>query len=183
MKKKEIKSAVKKISKDIRAINKKIKDDTELSCIEKNYLLKNEIKNYYHQNQYKISDDVLVAVYDETYQPSVMGELSIGVFSGMLASLMIEYSLHLLPDFQKDSVLIMIVQGIVYLFLILFGIVLFVFGLLKAYKEIRASYTYSDEVNDFYKSFLKELIAKRETKLQKESVDEQRNKKKNRKHK
>lgn len=183
MKKREIKSAVKKIHKDIRAINKKIRKKDNISKIEKSYQLKKEIKNYYQQNKHQITDDILVAMYDEIYQPSVIIELSIGVFSGMLSSFFIDLLVDTHLDFPTDTLLNVLIKFIASAVIFLIAMVVFTWGLLEAYKQIRSLYSYSDEVNDFYKSYLKELIEERESKLHKEAADEQRNKKKNRKHK
>ena len=172
----------KKVKKDIKAIIKKYPIEKEDSRIEKVYLRKKAISDYYDKNKRKIADNVLVDIYNKMYNPSILTELSIGLFSGVLATLICELLKAKIPYTGNTTVeIIGYIIGIilVYIFITVF-LVLFLFF---AYKKILSLLSYLDEVDKHHKETVAMIIKEREADYEKRDKNEPKRNKKNRKHK
>lgn len=174
----DYKSVRKAIGKEKSRINGR-KDITK---IEKLYLCKKAIKEYYEKHESKISDNDLIKIYNKEYRPGVLRELAIGLFSGLLASDLedvINFQFPYKEEFRISEFTYSLVLFIIFLFLA----VVFFFLLLFIYNQISSMSSYGDKIHDYHREILDEYIIKREEKYEKRNKNEVRNSRKNRKHK
>ncbi|PWJ10083.1 hypothetical protein [Ruminococcus flavefaciens] len=171
-----------KVKKDIKEIIKKYPIEKDDSRIEKVYLRKKAISDYYEKNKNKIEDNVLVEVYNKMYNPSAIKELSIGIISGILATWICEIVKTKIP-YTGNSKIELIAYIIAIIFLALIIILIFFFMLIQSYKNILSLHSYIDETNAHHRKIVYNLIKERETKYEKRNNNEPKRNKKNRKHK
>ena len=169
----------KKIKKAIKAIIKKYPIEKDDSRIEKVYLRKKAISEYYEKNKSKIEDNVLVEIYNKMYNPSILIELSIGLFSGMLATWICDLLKAEIPKSSASPIANIIAGILIYLFIL----AMLLFALISAYKKILSLRTYIDEIDEYHKEIVHNLIKEREAKYEKRDKNEPKSQKKNRKHK
>ena len=172
----------KKIKKDIKAIIKKYPIEKDDSRIEKVYLRKKAISDYYEKNKNKIEDNVLVEVYNKMYNPSAIKELSIGIISGILATWICEIVKTKIP-YTGNSKIELIAYIIAIIILALIIILIFFFMLIQSYKNILSLRSYIDEIDEYHREIVHNLIKEREAKYEKRDKNEPKSQKKNRKHK
>lgn len=169
----------KKIKKAIKAIIKKYPIEKDDSRIEKVYLRKKAISEYYEKNKSKIEDNVLVEIYNKMYNPSILIELSIGLFSGMLATWICDLLKAEIPKSSASPIANIIAGILIYLFIL----AMLLFALISAYKKILSLRTYIDEIDEYHREIVHNLIKEREAKYEKRDKNEPKSQKKNRKHK
>jgi len=171
-------SVIKLLRKKRKEINKR----NDISKIEKIYLCKKSIKDYYEKNESKISDDDFVKIYNKIFKSNILMELAIGLTSGLFAS-GLEKTISIQFPYSGNNFSELVIYFLVICFIFAFFAIIFFFLILFSYKQISSLSSYYDDIDDYHRKVLKEYIKKREEKYEKRNKLEQRNKKFNRKHK
>jgi len=172
------KAVRRKIREKKKAINSQ-KDKTE---IEKLYMCQDAIKEYYEKNESKISDDDLIEIYNREYNPGVLSELAMGLFSGLLASAaekLISFNFPYSEGLGISKTAYFVISFIILIVLV----IAFFFGIIFVYKEVSGISSYDNKINEYHKELLDQYIKKRESKYEKKDKNEPKRNKKNRKHK
>ena len=122
---------------------------------------------------------MLVEIYNKMYNPSILIELSIGLFSGMLATWICDLLKAEIPKSSASPIANIIAVILIYLFIL----AMLFFALISAYKKILSLCSYIDEIDEYHREIVHNLIKEREAKYEKRDKNEPKSQKKNRKHK
>ncbi|HEZ7985930.1 MAG TPA: hypothetical protein RWO09_03220 [Ruminococcus sp.] len=171
-----------KVKKDIKEIIKKIPIEKDDSQIEKVFLRKRAIKEYYDKHLHQLTDNTLVEIYTKIYNPNILSELAIGIFSGFATNYLGEFIQTIIPyngESTKEFVCYFIAM------ILFLGVIFFVFFLMLiwSYKKILSLRSYTDEVNNYHREIVYQYIKKREECFEKRYKNEPKHRKNNRKHK
>lgn len=172
----------KTVRKNIGKEKSKINSRKDITKIEKIYLCQKAIKEYYDKNESKISDDVLIKLYDKEYNPSVFSELTMSLLSGFLAMFCekaINFQYPYTPELGISKLSYFICLSLVFIIL-LFS---FFFATMYVYNKVAAISSYDNTINEYHKELLDQYIRNREANYEKRDKNEPKRNKKNRKHK
>ena len=161
----------KDVKKAIKKIIKKIPIEKGDDRIEKIYLSKKAIKEYYEKNQQHIDDNTLVEIYNKMYNPDILVELAIGFFSGYVVNSFYELIQSITSysdENTKEHLLGLIVTTLS--FIVIFSLVLLM--LLWSYKKILSLRSYNDEVDKYHREIVYQYIKKREENIEKKYKNE-----------
>lgn len=154
-------------AKDVKKDIGKIKKDYPInkcgSNIKRVAQQKKAIKEYFEKNHNRIDDNDLVDIYNNVFNPNILKELSIGVISGLCATMICETVNQL--DYN-------IIANIVIYVIMLIGLAFLIFF---SYKNIISMCTYTDEVQAYQKELVLEYIKKREEKYSEQETESNNN--------
>lgn len=168
----------KRVRKDIRTALKKIKARKDYTKIEQVYRYKRAIKEYYENKHSRISDNVLIEVYNTIYNPDIFSELIIGILSGLGANTIGDVINTNIPYHGgTNTELIVYIIAVVFLIVTVFLILFFL--LFVSYKEILSIRSYNNEVDVYHRTIICEYIKKREAECEKKVKNESKHKRKN----
>mgnify|MGYP003305404900 CR=1 FL=1 len=161
----------KDVKKAIKKIIKKTPIEKGDNRIEKIYLRKKAIKEYYEKNQQHIDDNTLVEIYNKIYNPDILVELAVGIFSGLASNLIGVLLTTQIPyngDTGKDFIRYILFVAIV----VLIAFIAFFCALIYSYKKILSLRSYNDKVDKYHREIVYQYIKKREENIEKKYKNE-----------
>lgn len=161
----------KDVKKAIKKTIKKIPIEKGDNRIEKIYLRKKAIKEYYEKNQQHIDDNTLVEIYNKMYNPDLLVELAIGFFSGYVVNSFYDLIKSIVPynDENTNERLFGVIVTTLS-FIVVFSLVFLM--LLWSYKKILSLRSYNDEVDKYHREIVYQYIKKREENIEKKYKNE-----------